>query len=131
VEPVEGAVPEAPAVTSAQIVREPTSRRECLLVTTATGERLAFAFELGSDFPGLERVDPGPWLAAAADGAPADSEAAFDAVEDARADEWLQPLLAHPVGAEWLGHIREESPEEFRRWFSQADFDEGGEEGSG
>lgn len=127
----DGAVPEAPAIAQASIVREPTSGRECLLATTASGEHLAFAFELGSDFPGLELVDPGPWLAAAADGAADDSTAAFAAVEESRADEWLQPLLAHPVGAEWLGHVKEESPDEFRRWFSQSDYEEGGEEGSG
>lgn len=130
-DPIEGAVPEMPELAGAEIVREPRSGRECLVATTVGGERIAFAFEVESDLPGLERVDPRQWLDAAASGAGETGDEAFEAVEDARADDWLQPLLAHPVGAEWLGHVRDAHPAAFRRWFSQADDDEGGEEGSG
>jgi hypothetical protein len=131
VEPIDGAVPEAPALTSATIVREPRSGRECLLATTTTGERIAFAFETESTAPGLALVDARQWLDAAADGADESSPEAFDAVEDPTADEWLQPLMAHPVGAEWLGHVKDAHPAEFHHWFSQEDDDEGGEGGSG
>jgi len=124
-------IPEVPALVDAQVVRHPQSGRDCLLATTEEGERVAFGFELESDSPGVVLVDPRLWLAAAAEGEPEHSPLRFDAVEDPRADDWLQALLAHPVAAEWLGGIKRDHPEEYHDWFAQTEYDEGGEEGSG
>ena len=124
-------IPEVPSIAEARIVEHPTSGRDCLLATTEDGEHVAFAFEVDSDAPGLEIVDPAVWLAAADADSPEHSALRFQAVEDARADDWLQAVIAHPVGAEWLGHIKEAYPDAYRAWFTQPDYDEGGEEGSG
>ncbi|MDQ3876154.1 MAG: hypothetical protein M3322_11535, partial [Actinomycetota bacterium] len=55
-------IPEVPSIADARVVKHPTSGRECLLVTTEDGERVAFAFEVVSDTPGLAIVDPNLWL---------------------------------------------------------------------
>ncbi len=125
-------IPEVPVLASAEIVQHPTSGADCLLATTEDGERVAFGFEVEGDAPGLDVVDPGLWLAAAETGeAPETSPLRFDAVEQPRADDWLQALVAHPVAAEWLAGIKREHPDAYHRWFAQVDYDEGGEEGSG
>ncbi len=123
--------PEIPAIADASIVAHPESGRDCLLATTSDGDRIAFAFEIESDTPGLSTVDPRLWLEAAEEGSPEHSDLRFEAFEEARADDWLQALVAHPVGAEWLGRIKREHPEEYHRWFAMEDYEEGGEEGSG
>jgi hypothetical protein len=130
-EPPEVPIPEVPTIADATIVRHPTSERDCLLATTEDGERVAFGFEVESDRPGLVRVDPGLWLTAAETGAPEKSPLRFDAVEDAMADDWLQAIVAHPVGSEWLQAIKQEHPDAHHEWFAQTDYDEGGEEGAG
>ena len=124
-------IPEVPAIAHASVVKHPESGRDCLLVTTEDGQRLAFAFEVDSDMPGPEIVDPRLWLAASAEGDPEHSPLAFEAVEEPRADDWLQALVTHPVAAEWLAHIKEAHPDAYHKWFAQTDSDEGGEEGSG
>lgn len=125
-------IPEVPELVDATIVRHPESGRDCLLATAADGRRVAFAFEIDSDTPGVSIVDPGPWLdAAAAEGSPEHSDVRFDAVEDARADDWIQALVAHPVANEWLSEIKRQHPAEFHEWFAQEHYEEGGEEGSG
>ena len=126
-EPPEIPIPEVPTLVEATIVRHPATGRECLLATTEDGERLAFGFEVESDAPGLELVDPKLWLEAPDE----ESEVAFEAVEDARADDWLQAVISNPVGAEWLDRIKDEHPEAHHKWFAQDDYEEGGEEGSG
>lgn len=123
--------PETPALADASIVRHPQSGRDCLLAATEDGRRIAFAFEIESDTPGVSIVDPALWLDAGAEGSPEHSEARFEAVEEARADDWLQALVAHPVANEWLSGIKRAYPDEYREWFSQDQYDEGGEEGSG
>jgi hypothetical protein len=123
--------PEVPSIVDATIVRHPQSGRDCLLVTAEDGEQLAFGFEAESDAPGLEIVDPGLWLRAAEGGPPERGPLRFLAVEDPRADDWLQALVAHPVGAEWLGRIKRAHPDAYHRWFAQADYEEGGEGGAG
>ena len=65
-------------------------------------------------------VSPGLWL-----------EDEPGAVDDAWADDWLPAISVHPVGDEWLGHIKEAHPEAFHTWWAQAHYDEGGEGGSG
>ena len=126
-------IPEVPSIADARIVQHPTSGRECLLVTTEDGERVAFAFEVESDTPGLAIVDPALWLAApdSEETSPERSPLGFAAVEEPRADDWLQGLIAHPVGAEWLSEIKRAHPDAYHRWFAQDDYEEGGEEGSG
>ena len=126
-------IPEVPSIADARIVQHPTSGRECLLVTTEDGERVAFAFEVESDTPGLAIVDPALWLAApdSQETPPERSSLGFAAVEEPRADDWLQAVIAHPVGAEWLSGIKQAHPDAYRRWFAQADYEDGGEEGSG
>jgi hypothetical protein len=101
---------------------------ECLLARDVDGQRLAFAFETQSDAPGVSLVDPSRLEEAAA---PEDSPERFDAVLEPRADEWLPSLVAHPVAAEWLRRIEERSPEAYRRWFEQRQYETGGEDGSG
>jgi hypothetical protein len=124
-------IPEVPSLADVRVVRHPESGRECLLAATEDGRTLAFAFEVESDTPGLSIVDPGLWLEAAASGSPEHSEARFTAVEEARADDWLQALVANPVAAEWLGRIKEAHPAEYHDWFAQEDYEEGGEGGGG
>jgi hypothetical protein len=121
--------PEVPSIADASIVQHPTSGSDCLLVTTEEGEHVAFGFEVESDMPGLEIVDPHVWLTAGE--APEHSRVRFEAVEDARADDWLQAVITHPVGAEWLGRIKRAHPDAFHQWFAQTDYEEGGEEGAG
>ena len=124
-------IPEVPALVAAEIVRHPASERECLLATTEQGERVAFAFEVESGTPGLEIVDPALWIAAAREGSPEQSELRFEAVEEANADDWLQAVTTHPVGAEWLNGIKRAHPDAYHAWFAQTGYDEGGEEGAG
>jgi hypothetical protein len=117
-------IPEVPAIAQAQIVQHPQSGRDCLLATTEEGELVAFGFEAESDAPGLSIVDAKLWLAADDDQTPL----AFQAVEEARADDWLQAIVSHPVGSEWLGGIKREHPDAYQKWFTQADYEEGGEQ---
>ena len=130
-EPTEVPIPEVPTLADATIVRHPTSGRDCLLGTTEDGEKVAFGFEAESATPGLVVVDPRLWLEAAEDGVPEESPLAFEAVEEAWGDDWLQAVVAHPVGAEWLAGIKREHPDAYHKWFAQTEYDEGGEEGSG
>ena len=130
-EPPEIPIPEVPGFVDAEIVRHPTTGLDCLLATTEEGERLAFAFEVESDTPGPELVDHRVWLAAAEGGPPEHGPLRFEAVEELRADEWLQSLVTHPVAAEWLGRVKEAHPDAYHKWFAQTDYDEGGEEGAG
>ena len=123
--------PEVAGLAEARIVRHPASGRDCLLAITEDGERVAFGFETQSDAPGLELVDPDLWLAAAENGSPERGPFRFAAVEDPRADEWLQALLAHPVGADWLQSIKRAHPEAYHQWFAHEDYEEGGEGGAG
>ena len=123
--------PETPSIASATVVQHPKSGRDCLLVTTEDGRHVAFAFEVESDMPGIETVDPLLWLAAAEEGSPEHSSLRFEAVDDARADDWLQALVSHPVASEWLGRIKQEHPDAYHKWFAQTDYESGGEEGSG
>jgi hypothetical protein len=132
VEPPDVPIPEVPSIADASIVEHPESGRACLLATTEEGQRIAFGFEVESDTPGLEIVDPALWLAAARDaGAPERSELGFEAVKDPVADDWLQALIAHPIGAQWLGQIKQAHPDAHHKWFAQTQYDEGGEEGAG
>ena len=124
-------IPEVPSIASAKIVEHPASGRDCLLATTEEGDRVAFAFELESASPGLSIVDPALWLAADDADAPEHSALRFEAAEEARADDWLQAIVAHPVGAEWLSRIKRAHPDAYHEWFAQTDYDEGGEQGSG
>ena len=124
-------IPEVPTLVDAAIVRHPQSGRDCLLAETAGGDRIAFGFEVDSDAPGLEIVDPRLWLEAAGEGSPEHSSLRFAAVEEAIADDWLQALVAHPVGSEWLVGIKHEHPAAYHAWFAQTGYEEGGEEGSG
>lgn len=121
--------PETPRLVDARIVEAPAGGRDCLLATAADGRRVAFGFETEGDRPGLEIVDPDLWLEAA--GEPADSAKVFDAVETANADDWLQAVVTHPVGNEWLERIKAAHPAAFESWFAQTGYDEGGEQGSG
>lgn len=130
-EPSEVPFPETPAIAEATVVQHPQTGRDCLLVTTEDGRKLAFGFEVESDTPGIEIVDPRLWLAAAEEGAPERSSLRFEAVEDARADDWLQALVSHPDAAEWLSGIKREYPDAYHKWFAQVDYETGGEEGSG
>jgi hypothetical protein len=120
--PVDVPIPEVPAFADAAIVEHPSTGRECLLATSEDGDRLAFGFEVEGDVPGLELVDPALWLAGAE---------ASEAVDEARADDWLQALVAHPVAAEWLGRIKQAHPEAYHDWFAQIDYEDGGEAGGG
>ena len=121
---------EVPSLASATIAAHPTSARDCLLATSEDGDRVAFAFEVDSDTPGLSFVDPSLWLAAAESGSPEHSRLRFEAFEGP-ADDWRQAIISHPVGAEWLGDIKQAHPEAYHEWFAQTQYDEGGEEGSG
>jgi hypothetical protein len=112
-------------VVNARIVAHPSGGRDCLLATTADGRHLAFGFEAQSDRPGLEIVDPQLWLEAARESE--DSPLVFEAVKDANADDWLQAVVTNPAGAEWLERIKEEHPTTFETWFSQRQYESGGE----
>jgi hypothetical protein len=122
-EPPEVPIPEVPSIAEATIVQHPESGRECLLVTTEEGEKLAFGFEVKGDMPGLEIVDPALWLT--------NGPRRFAAVEEANADDWLQAVVVHPVGAEWLSRIKEAHPEAHHSWFAQTEYEDGGEGGAG
>ncbi len=124
-------IPEVPSIASATIVQHPTSGRDCLLATTGDGDHVAFAFEVESDTPGLSIVDPALWLAAGEAGFPEHSPLRFEAVEEPQADDWLQAIVSHPVGGEWLGRVKQAHPDAYHKWFAQTEYDEGGEEGSG
>jgi hypothetical protein len=121
--------PETPKLVEARIAAHPSGGRDCLLATTEDGRRLAFGFEAESDRPGLMLVDPQLWLDAADE--PLDSPKVFDSVEEINADDWLQAVVTNPVGNEWLERIKEEHPAEYETWFSQRQYEAGGEEGSG
>jgi hypothetical protein len=123
--------PEVPSLVEATIVQHPTSGRDCLFATTEDGERVAFGFEVESDAPGLVLVDPDLWLAAADQGSPERGPLRLAAVEDPRADDWLQALIAHPVGADWLKSIKQAHPDAYHQWFAHEDYEEGGEGGAG
>jgi hypothetical protein len=127
---VEGPVPipEVPTIVDATIVADPETGRDCLLATTDGGERIAFAFEAESDRPGLVIVDAALWLDAPGTGPPERAPNRFEAVEEAQADDWLQALITHPVGAEWLSRIKREHPSAYHKWFAQEDYEEGGEQ---
>jgi hypothetical protein len=128
--PGEGFVPfpETPQLVDARIAGHPSGGRDCLLATTKDGQRLAFGFEAESDRPGLQIVDPQLWLEAAVE--PADSPRVFDSIEEINADDWLQAVVTNPVGKEWLEHIKESHPAAFETWFSQRQYETGGEQGS-
>lgn len=130
-DPPDVPIPEVPSIVDATIVEHPETGRECLLARTEHGERIAFGFEVGSDTPGLEIVDPALWLAASETGSPEGSASRFEAVEEANADYWLQAVIAHPVGAKWLGGIKQDCPDAYHAWFAQTDYEDGGEEGAG
>ena len=123
-------IPEVPSIASATIVEHPSGGRTCLLASTEDGEQIAFAFEIESDTPGLSIVDPELWFPAAEGGSPEHSWLRFEAAEDPRADDWLQAIISDPVGAEWLGQIKQESAEAYHEWFAQTEYEEGGEQGS-
>ena len=130
-QPPDVPIPEVPSLVEARIVQHPTTGRDCLLARTEEGQRIAFSFELDSDAPGLSIVDPGLWLSADDGPSLEHSSVRFDATEEARADDWLQALVSHPVSAEWLGQIKHAHPDEYHTWFAQDQYDEGGEQGSG
>lgn len=121
-------IPEVPTIVEASIVQHPASGRDCLLVTTEDGEKVAFGFEVESDSPGLSVVDPRLWLAAAAEEEPDHSREGIAAVEDAWADDWLQALVSNPVGSEWLAGIKRAHPDAYHHWFAQDEYEEGGEQ---
>jgi hypothetical protein len=121
--------PETPTLLDAKIAVHPAGGRDCLLATTEDGQRLAFGFEAESDRPGLEIVDPRLWLEAGRE--PEDSPLVFEAVKEINADDWLQAVVTNPVGKEWLERIKAEYPDAFETWFSQRQYETGGEEGSG
>jgi hypothetical protein len=127
----EGFVPffETPKLVDARIAAPPSGGRDCLLATAEDGQRLAFGFEAEGDRPGLQIVDPQLWLEAASE--PADSPRVFDPIEEINADDWLQAVVTNPVGNEWLERIKEAHPESFETWFSQRQYETGGEQGSG
>jgi hypothetical protein len=120
---------ETPKLVDARIVASPGGGRDCLIATTESGELLAFGFEAESDRPGLEIVDPQLWLEAA--GEPEHSPRVFEAVREINADDWLQAVITNPVGNEWLERVKERHPSAFDTWFTQRQYDTGGEEGSG
>ncbi len=121
--------PETPKLVDAHIAAHPSGGRDCLLATTENGRRLAFGFEVEGGRPGLQIVDPQLWLEAARE--PPDSPRVFDSIEEINADDWLQAVVTNPVGNEWLERIKEEHPNEFETWFSQRQYESGGEEGDG
>ena len=45
-------------------------------------------------------------------------------------NDWLQAIVTNPVGNEWLERIKEEHPDAFETWFTQSQYEAGGEEGS-
>ena len=119
--------PETPKLVDARIAAHPAGGRDCLLATTEDGQRLAFGFEAESDRPGLEIVDPQLWLDAARE--PEDSPLVFESVKEINADDWLQAVVTNPVGNEWLERIKEKHPTAFETWFTQRQYETGGEEG--
>jgi hypothetical protein len=119
-------IPEVPTIVDAEILKHPASGSDCLLATTEDGDRVAFGFEIESESPGLVFVEPSLWLETPA---PEQSDVAFQA-ERGLADDWLQAVVAHPVGFDWLTVIKHAHPAEYDRWFSQAEYDDGGEGGS-
>jgi hypothetical protein len=121
--------PETPKLVEARIASHPSGGRDCLLATTEDGKRLAFGFEAEGDRPGLQIVDPQLWLEAASE--PSDSAQVFDSIEEINADDWLQAVVTNPVGNEWLERIREAHPAAFEKWFTQRQYETGGEQGSG
>jgi hypothetical protein len=121
--------PESPRISEARIVAHPTSGNECLLVRDADGRDVAFSFELESDAPGISQIDPAAWRSVAETAE--DSLERFDAIVEARADEWLPTIAAHPIGAEWLRRLEEREPAAYHAWFAQTQYETGGEEGSG
>jgi hypothetical protein len=127
--PEEDFVPfsETPKLVDARIEADPSGGRDCLLATTEDGHRLAFGFEAEGDRPGLQIVDPELWLEAARE--PADSPRVFESIEEVNADEWLQAVVTNPVGKEWLDGIKVAHPAAFEKWFTQREYESGGEEG--
>ena len=121
--------PETPKLVEARIATHPAGGRDCLVATTEDGQRVAFGFEAESDRPGLEIVDPQLWLEAARE--PEDSPRVFEAVKEINADDWLQAVVTNPVGKEWLERIKQAHPNAFETWFSQRQYETGGEAGSG
>lgn len=121
--------PESPRIVHAEIAAEPSSGRECLLVRDDDGRERAFVFEVESDTPGVSLVDPAGWRNAVR--AAEDSAERFEATVEARADDWLPSIVAHPVGAEWLRRVADEHPAAYHAWFAQTQYEAGGEEGSG
>jgi hypothetical protein len=119
--------PETPKLVDARIAAHPAGGRDCLLATTQDGQRLAFGFEAESDRPGLEIVDPQLWLDAARE--PEDSPLVFESVKEINADDWLQAVVTNPVGNEWLERIKEKHPAAFETWFTQRQYETGGEGG--
>jgi hypothetical protein len=119
--------PETPKLVDARIAAHPAGGRDCLLATTQDGQRLAFGFEAESDRPGLEIVDPQLWLDAARE--PEDSPLVFESVKEINADDWLQAVVTNPVGNEWLERIKEKHPTAFETWFTQRQYETGGEGG--
>ncbi len=128
-DPIDIPFPETPRLAQAEIVGGRDGGRSCLLATAEDGHRVAFGFEVEGDRPGLVLVDLARWLEAA--DASEDDPAVFDAVDEPNADDWLQAVITHPVGAQWLRAIESEHPDAYHSWFAQTDYDEGGEEGSG
>ena len=128
--PGEGCVPfpETPKLVHARIAAHPSGGRDCLLATTEDGHRLAFGFEAEGDRPGLQIVDPQLWLEAAEE--PADSPRVFESIEEINADDWLQAVVTNPVGKQWLERIKAAHPAAFDTWFSQSQYETGGEQGS-
>jgi hypothetical protein len=129
--PEEGFVPspETPQLVDAHIAAHPSGGRDCLLAKTEDGRRLAFGFETEGDRPGLQIVDPQLWLEAADE--PTDSPRVFDSIEEINADDWLLTLVTNPVGNEWLERIKQAQPAAFETWFTQRQYESGGEQGSG
>jgi hypothetical protein len=101
-------IPEVPSLVEARV------DGAYLVATTEDGRTLTFAFEAESDRPGLVLVD----------------REGRETTEE-QADDWLQALVVHPVADEWLSRVKREHPDAYREWFTQASYDEGGEEGSG
>jgi hypothetical protein len=129
--PVEGFVPfpETPKLVDARIAAHPSGGRDCLLATTEDGQRLAFGFETEGDRPGLQIVDPRLWLEAATE--PTDTPQVFDSIEEINADDWLQAVVTNPVGNKWLEGIKQAHPAAFETWFTQRQYETGGEQASG
>jgi len=120
--------PETPKLVDARIAAHPSGGRDCLLATTEDGQRLAFGFETEGDRPGLQIVDPQLWLQAGTE--PTDNPRVFDSIEEINADDWLRAVCTNPVGNEWLERIKQAHPAAFETWFTQRQYETGGEQGS-